>query len=76
LFEHEARLTTEGVLLDLGPIKVPAPASSMKLRAFFAIDHCGSPAQLGLNDDIRRIGWGLRRIEISAVPEKPIAGDS
>jgi glycosyltransferase involved in cell wall biosynthesis len=76
LFEHEAHLMTEAVVLDLGPIKIPKSISPMKLRAFFAIDHCGSPAELGLNDDIRKIGLGLHRIDISAVPEKPSAGDS
>jgi glycosyltransferase involved in cell wall biosynthesis len=76
LFEHEAHLMTEAVVLDLGPIKIPRGISPIKLRAFFAIDYCGSPAELGLNDDIRRIGLGLHRIDISAVPEKPSAGDS
>ena len=74
LFEHEAQVLTEAVVLDLGPIKVPRTIS-MKLRAFFAIDHCGSPAELGLNDDIRKIGLGLHRIDISAVPETPPADD-
>jgi glycosyltransferase involved in cell wall biosynthesis len=76
LFKHEAHLMTDDVLLDLGPIKIPTAISSLKLRAFFAIDHCDSPAELGLNDDIRRLGLGLRRIDISAVPEKPSADGS
>lgn len=66
LFEHEARLITEAVALDLGPIEVPPAISSMKLRVFLGIDHCDSPAELGLNDDIRRLGLGLHRIDISA----------
>gem|GEM_PF-1703120 len=69
LFEHEARIITEAVTLDLGPIEVPPGISSMKLRAFLNIDHCDSPAELGLNDDIRRLGLGLHRIDISTLPQ-------
>lgn len=66
VFEHEDRILTEAVALDLGPIEIPPAVSSMKLRAFLNIDHCDSPAELGLNDDIRRLGLGLHRIHISA----------
>jgi hypothetical protein len=67
LFEQEARMTTEEVTLDLGPIKVPPAVSPIKLRVFLAIDNCDSPAELGLNDDIRKLGFGLHRIDISAL---------
>ncbi|MFZ1220046.1 MAG: glycosyltransferase [Chthoniobacterales bacterium] len=69
LFEHEAGLLTEAVALDLGPIEVPPAISSIKLRIFLNIDHCDSPAELGLNDDIRRLGLGLHRIDISTLPQ-------
>ena len=75
LFEHEAHITTESVVLDLGPIKVPPAIASLKLRVFLAIDHCDSPAELGLSDDIRNIGLGLQRIEISALSDKLSKGD-
>jgi glycosyltransferase involved in cell wall biosynthesis len=76
LFEHEGRLVTDAVALDLGPIKIPTAISSIKLRIFLAIDPCDSPAELGLNDDIRRLGLGLHRIDISAAAEKASAADS
>jgi hypothetical protein len=66
---------TEAVILDLGPIKVPRAISSMKLRVFLSIDYCGSPAELGLNDDIRKIGLGLHRIDISVLSDKPSTSD-
>jgi glycosyltransferase involved in cell wall biosynthesis len=65
VFEHEVRILTEAVVIELGPIEVPPGISSLKLRAFLRIDHCDSPAELGLNDDIRRLGLGLHRIDIS-----------
>jgi glycosyltransferase involved in cell wall biosynthesis len=66
LFEQEARIPTEAVAVDLGPIKVPSGTPPIKLRVFIAIDNVASPAELGLNDDIRRLGLGLHRIDISS----------
>jgi len=66
LFQEEASITTEAVALDLAPITVPPSVSPLKLRVFLAIDNVASPAELGLNDDIRRLGLGLHRIDISA----------
>jgi glycosyltransferase involved in cell wall biosynthesis len=66
LFEHAARITTEAVSLDLGPLTVPPAIAPVKLRLFLAIDNVASPAELGLNDDIRTLGLGLHRIDIAA----------
>jgi hypothetical protein len=70
LFEHEATIEGEALALELGPITLPADVSSIRLRTIFAIDHCGSPAELGLNADIRKLGFGLYRIEISVASNK------
>ena len=73
LFEHEAPIETEAVALELGPITIPAELSSIKLRTIFAFDHCDSPVELGLSDDIRKLGFGLHRVEISVASNKQSA---
>jgi glycosyltransferase involved in cell wall biosynthesis len=66
LFEHESRVTTEVVALEPAPIEVSLTDLSKKLRIIFTIDHRSSPAEMGLNDDIRKLGVGLHRIDIFA----------
>lgn len=73
LFEHDAPIEGEAIALELGPITLQADVSSIRLRTIFAFDHCDSPAELGLSDDIRKLGFGLYRIEISVASNKPSA---
>jgi glycosyltransferase involved in cell wall biosynthesis len=71
LFEHESFMEGEAVALELGPITLPGNVSSIRLRTIFAVDHCDSPAELGLSADTRKLGFGLYRIEISFASNKP-----
>jgi glycosyltransferase involved in cell wall biosynthesis len=66
LFEHEVWVTAGDVALESLPIAVSLTDSSKKLRIVFTIDHCSSPAEMGLSDDIRKLGFGLHRIDIFA----------
>jgi hypothetical protein len=71
LFEHETYLTTEVVAVEPIPIDISMTDSEKRLRIVLMLDQCGSPAELGLSDDIRKLGLGLHRIEISvALPWK------
>ena len=66
LFEHEVCVTAEDVALESLPIAASLTDSSKKLRIVFTLDHCSSPAEMGLSDDIRKLGFGLHRIDIFA----------
>jgi hypothetical protein len=65
LSEQEIRVTTEVVALEAFPIEVSRADSSTKLRVVFQIENHPSPAELGLSDDIRKLGLGLHRIVLS-----------
>lgn len=64
LHEQEIYLTTEIVAIEA--CEISRADLSKKLRIVFIIDHCSSPAEMGLNDDIRKLGLGLHRIDIFA----------
>jgi hypothetical protein len=74
LYEREACLSTDVVALEPSSIELLTDNPADELRIVFAIDRCISPAELGVSADTRKLGFGLRRIEISAASDDPSAG--
>jgi glycosyltransferase involved in cell wall biosynthesis len=66
LHEHEVTVTTEVFDFDLFPIDMSMSHLATKLRITLLIDDCASPSELGLSDDIRKLGFGLQRVQISS----------
>jgi hypothetical protein len=61
LCEHAARLDRSEALLELSPIRVETPGP---LGLTLEISGAGTPAELGIGEDIRRLGFGLERLTI------------
>jgi len=74
LHEQQVCVTTETVAIEAFPIEISGADSAKKLRIVLLIENCPSPAEIGLSDDIRKLGFGLQRIEISVAPDNPPAG--
>jgi hypothetical protein len=74
LSEQETYVTNEVVALEPIPIDISMTDSEKELRIVLMIDQCGSPAELGLSDDIRKLGFGLHRIGIFVAPGIPSSG--
>ncbi len=72
LVERELHLTNEAVTFDIFPIELRTDKPADELRVVFAIDRCVSPAELGLSEYKRKLGFGLRSIEVAAVREPPV----
>jgi hypothetical protein len=67
LIERELSLTNEAFTFDLFPIELRKEKPAEELQVVFSVDRCISPFELGLSEDRRKLGFGLRRIEIAVV---------